>query len=602
MLLPQRAEALGLVLLAALAIVGPAAAFLPSLGPLLSARLGPAGRAVPASTAAGQFCTRSRLCLSPPLTLAGFAPGGRRVVRLRPLSMQAGGEGSLVDGEKYTEKAFAVMQKLAGIAERFNQQYIEADILLYAALQDETAQKIVSKAAGKGAFSSMMQQLVQDVEKYIKQQPQVSGGQGQRIMGNTLRDALQDAMRMQQRLKDDYVSVEHLLVAALKSPRVKNSGIIEKYGLTDPAVEQAVEATRGGQRVTSRTPEGTYDALEKYGRDLTKEAKAGALDPVIGRDEEIRRTIQILSRRTKNNPILIGEPGVGKTAVAEGLAQRIALGDVPTSLVGKTVFSLDLGALVAGAKYRGEFEERLKAVIKEVTESDTGIILFIDEIHQVVGAGKTDGAMDAGNLLKPMLARGQLRCIGATTLDEYKKYVEKDPALERRFQQVLVDAPSVEDTISILRGLKERYEVHHGVRIEDAALVAAAVMSDRYIADRFLPDKAIDLVDESAARLKMEMTSKPSAIDRVDRKILQLQMEKVSLANDDNPAALKRLTSIEEELRRLEERQQRMMDKWESDRDAVNSVQVRTRRTIRRYDVLSYYRMCSLTTECVLCV
>ena len=294
---------------------------------------------------------------------------------------------------------------------------------------------------------------------------------------------------------------------------------------------------------------------------------------VIGRDEEIRRTIQILSRRTKNNPILIGEPGVGKTAVAEGLALRIAVGDVPTSLQGKTVFSLDLGSLVAGAKYRGEFEERLKAVIKEVTESDAGIILFIDEVHQVVGAGKTDGAMDAGNLLKPMLARGQLRCIGATTLDEYKKYVEKDPALERRFQKVLVDAPTVEDTISILRGLKERYEVHHGVRIEDAALVAAAVMSDRYIADRFLPDKAIDLVDESAARLKMEMTSKPAAIDRIDRKILQLQMEKLSLTNDDNPAALKRLASIDEQMQRLQERQQGMMAKWQTERDAVNAVQ-----------------------------
>ena len=344
--------------------------------------------------------------------------------------------------------------------------------------------------------------------------------------------------------------------------------------MNEAAIEKAVEDIRGGQRVTSRTPEGTYDALNKYGRDLTAEAKAGRLDPVIGRDEEIRRTIQILSRRTKNNPILIGEPGVGKTAVVEGLAQRVALGDVPASLQGKTVFSLDLGALVAGAKYRGEFEERLKAVIKEVTESQTGIILFIDEIHQVVGAGKTDGAMDAGNLLKPMLARGQLRCIGATTLDEYKKYVEKDPALERRFQQVLVDAPSVEDTISILRGLKERYEVHHGVRIEDAALVAAAVMSDRYIADRFLPDKAIDLVDESAARLKMEMTSRPAAVDRVDRKIMQLQMERLSLANDNNPAALKRLASIEDNIRRLEDRVKVMKDKWETERDAVNVVQV----------------------------
>ena len=442
--MPGRGHTLGLVL-AAIACASapqPASAFLPaSWAPYLIPSALPGLR----QAAPGAFGAHRSVC--EPLTTTGISAwrlasgtlssGGRRTVRLRPLAMQAG-DGGLVDGEKYTEKAFAIMQKLAGAAERFSQQYIEAELLLYAALQDETVQRILSKAAGKGAFSSMMQQLVQDVEKYVNNQPKVSGGQGQKLMGSSLRTALEDARSMQQRLKDDFVSVEHLLVAALKSPRVRASGVVDKYGLSEAAVERAVEEVRGGQRVTSRAPEATYDALQKYGRDLTAEAKAGKLDPVIGRDEEIRRTIQILSRRTKNNPVLIGEPGVGKTAVAEGLAQRIALGDVPTALEGKTVFSLDLGALVAGAKYRGEFEERLKAVIQEVTQSDTGIILFIDEIHQIVGAGKTDGAMDAGNLLKPMLARGQLRCIGATTLDEYKKYVEKDPALERRFQQVAV--------------------------------------------------------------------------------------------------------------------------------------------------------------------
>ncbi|EKX55206.1 hypothetical protein GUITHDRAFT_83719 [Guillardia theta CCMP2712] len=478
----------------------------------------------------------------------------------------------MLDAQQYTEKAFAAMQRLPEVAEKFKQQFLEAEILFHSCLQDETVQRIVSKAAGKGAFSSLMQQLVQASEEYLKTLPQVSGA-GQKILGSSMRNTLQEAQAMKKRLQDDFISIEHLFIASIRSSKFKDNGVLARFGLTIESLERAVEEIRGGQRVTSRNPEATYEALQKYGRDLTEAAKAGKLDPVIGRDEEIRRTMQILSRRTKNNPVLLGEAGVGKTAVAEGLAQRIAAGDVPASLQGRKLFALDLAALVAGAKYRGEFEERLKAVIKEVTDSNQGIILFIDEIHTVVGAGATDGAMDAGNLLKPMLARGQLRCIGATTLDEYKKYIEKDPALERRFQQVMVDAPSVEDTITILRGLKDRYEVHHGVRIADAALVAAAVMSDRYISDRFLPDKAIDLVDESAARLKMEMTSKPTSIDTIDRKIMQLEMEKLSLSTDDSSAAKQRLSGIENEIAKLSKKQKSMMSRWEKERANVNQVQ-----------------------------
>jgi ATP-dependent Clp protease ATP-binding subunit ClpB len=371
---------------------------------------------------------------------------------------------------------------------------------------------------------------------------------------------------------DDFISVEHILLGYAQDDRFGKS-LLAEFRLNESKLKTAVDQIRGSQKVTDQTPEGKYESLEKYGRDLTQFAREGRLDPVIGRDEEIRRTIQILSRRTKNNPVLIGEPGVGKTAIAEGLAQRIVTGDVPESLKDRKLIALDMGALIAGAKYRGEFEERLKAVLKEVTESQGNIILFIDEIHTVVGAGASQGAMDAGNLLKPMLARGELRCIGATTLDEYRKYIEKDAALERRFQQVYVDQPTVEDTISILRGLRERYEVHHGVKISDSALVAAAMLSTRYISDRFLPDKAIDLVDEAAAKLKMEITSKPESLDEADRKILQLEMERLSLQKETDVASRDRLEKLEKELADLKEEQSTLNAQWQGEKDKIGKIQ-----------------------------
>ncbi|MBW4517963.1 MAG: ATP-dependent chaperone ClpB [Timaviella obliquedivisa GSE-PSE-MK23-08B] len=471
------------------------------------------------------------------------------------------------DPNKFTEKAWEAIARTPEIAKQSQHQQLESEHLMLALLeQDGLAANIFNKL---GVNS---QQVRHYTEEYIRKQPKVSGAGGAVYLGRSL-DVLTDrAEKIRLEFGDDYISIEHLLLAYPKDERF-GRGLFQEFKLDERKLKIAVDQIRGTQKVTDQNPEGKYESLTKYGRDLTEYARQGKLDPVIGRDDEIRRTIQILSRRTKNNPVLIGEPGVGKTAIAEGLAQRILSGDVPESLKDRKLISLDMGALIAGAKYRGEFEDRLKAVLKEVTDSQGNIILFIDEIHTVVGAGATQGAMDAGNLLKPMLARGELRCIGATTLDEYRKYIEKDAALERRFQQVYVDQPSVEDTISILRGLKERYELHHAVRISDSSLVAAATLSNRYISDRFLPDKAIDLVDEAAAKMKMEITSKPDALDEVDRKILQLEMERLSLKKESDLASKDRLERIEKELADLKEEQRTLSTQWHAEKDIINQVQ-----------------------------
>lgn len=468
---------------------------------------------------------------------------------------------------QFTEKAWEAIVRTPDIVKQSQHQQIESEHLMKALLEQEGLATSVFNKLGIN-----VQQLRERTDEFIRKQPKISSSGGSVYLGRSMDTLLDRAEEFRKQFEDDFISIEHLLLAYAKDDRW-GKPLFTEFRLDETKLRDAIQQIRGSQKVTDQNPEGKYESLEKYGRDLTDYARQGKLDPVIGRDDEIRRTIQILSRRTKNNPVLIGEPGVGKTAIAEGLAQRIVAGDVPESLKDRKLIALDMGALIAGAKYRGEFEERLKAVLKEVMESQGQIILFIDEIHTVVGAGATQGAMDAGNLLKPMLARGELRCIGATTLDEYRKYIEKDAALERRFQQVYVDQPSVEDTISILRGLRERYEVHHGVKISDSALVAAAVLSTRYISDRFLPDKAIDLVDEAAAKLKMEITSKPEELDEVDRKILQLEMEKLSLQKETDPASRDRLEKLEKELADLKEEQSTYNAQWQAEKDIINQIQ-----------------------------
>ncbi|KAH0907308.1 hypothetical protein HID58_039135 [Brassica napus] len=480
---------------------------------------------------------------------------------------EASSNGRLTQQE-FTEMAWQSIVSSPDVAKENKQQIVETEHLMKALLEQKNglARRIFSKIGVDNT------KVLEATDKFIQRQPKVYGEAAGSMLGRDLEGLFQRARQYKKDLGDSYVSVEHLVLAFVDDKRFGKQ-LFRDFQISEKSLKTAIESIRGKQSVIDQDPEGKYEALEKYGKDLTAMAREGKLDPVIGRDDEIRRCIQILSRRTKNNPVLIGEPGVGKTAISEGLAQRIVQGDVPQALMNRKLISLDMGALIAGAKYRGEFEDRLKAVLKEVTDSEGQTILFIDEIHTVVGAGATNGAMDAGNLLKPMLGRGELRCIGATTLDEYRKYIEKDPALERRFQQVYVDQPTVEDTVSILRGLRERYELHHGVRISDSALVEAAILSDRYISGRFLPDKAIDLVDEAAAKLKMEITSKPTALDELDRAVIKLEMERLSLTNDTDKASRERLNRIETELVLLKEKQAELTEQWEHERSVMSRLQ-----------------------------
>jgi len=474
-----------------------------------------------------------------------------------------------VNLNRFTEKAQEAVFAAQQLAEKNYHSQVEPEHLL-AALLDQHEGVVPATLQKVGAHPQVMRQ---QLHAELNRLPRVTGGTVQVGISNRLRQVLIHAHDEIEQFKDEYVSTEHLLLALIESGGGAAERILRQAGATKDAVLKALREVRGSQRVTSQNPEATYQALEKYGRELTQLARRGKLDPVIGRDEEIRRTIQVLSRRTKNNPVLIGEPGVGKTAIVEGLAQRIVRGDVPEGLKHKKLFQLDLGALVAGAKYRGEFEERLKAVLKEIQESEGEIILFIDELHTVVGAGAAEGAMDASNMLKPMLARGELHTIGATTLDEYRKHIEKDAALERRFQPILVGEPSVEDTISILRGLKERYEVHHGVRITDSAVIAAATLSDRYITDRFLPDKAIDLIDEAASRLRMEITSDPAELDEIKRRVMQLEIEREALRKEKDQAAKERLHKLEQELADLQERRRGLETRLQQERETIQVMQ-----------------------------
>ena len=470
--------------------------------------------------------------------------------------------------EKYTQKMQGAILDAQSIANSYGHQQLEIAHVHYAIISDSDG--LIPKLLE--AMNVDVKSLKADLKSDLEKLPKVSGSSAQLYMSSELNNVLTKAEKIASDFKDEYVSVEHLYLAILDSNNQEVSRLMTKYGINKDEFMKALTMVRGNQRVTSQNPEDTYDALNKYGTDLVDAARKGKLDPVIGRDLEIRRAIEILSRRTKNNPVLIGQPGVGKTAVVEGLAQRIVNGDVPDGLKGKTIFSLDMGSLIAGAKYRGEFEERLKAVLNEIDKSDGNIILFIDEIHTIVGAGKTEGSMDAGNLLKPKLARGELHCIGATTLDEYRKYIETDAALERRFQKVMVDEPSVEDTISILRGLKEKFEIHHGVRITDNALIACATLSNRYISDRYLPDKAIDLMDEAAAWIRTEIDSMPSDLDQISRKIMQLEIEKQALSKEDDKASKSRLDAISEELANLKTENDELMAKWSNEKNMIQEL------------------------------
>jgi ATP-dependent Clp protease ATP-binding subunit ClpB len=474
-----------------------------------------------------------------------------------------------MNAEKFTHKTTEALNDAQSIATRMGHPELKPAHLLSALLEQEggLAAPLLEKTIGTDGLVAFKARLAE----YLTRQPSVSGSIGLGV-SNDLRVLLTEAEDQQKALKDEYLSVEHILLALTKKPGELQS-LVKEIRLTRDTLLNAIREIRGNQKVVDQEPEGKYQTLEKYGTDLTERARKGKIDPVIGRDNEIRRVMQVLSRRSKNNPVLIGEPGVGKTAIAEGLARRIVAGDVPDSLKNKRVISMDLGGMMAGAKYRGEFEERLKAFLKEVTSSEGRIILFIDELHTIVGAGKAEGAMDAGNLLKPQLARGELRCIGATTLDEYRKHIEKDPALERRFQPVLIGEPSVEDTIAILRGLKERYEVHHGVRIQDSAIIAAATLSHRYISDRFLPDKAIDLVDEAASRIKIELDSMPTEIDVIEREIMQHEMERLALKKEKDAASKERMARLEREIADLKEKSGALKAQWMKEKESVQASQ-----------------------------